>query len=207
MLVQVYVEDIIFDSTKKSWCDEFEELMKKSVKTASTPIETHKPLVKDEEAVDLDVTLKTSHLHDMKTIFRYLKGQPKLGLWYPKVSSFDLEAYKDSDYAGVNLDRKSVTGSYQFLGKRLILWKCKKQTIVATSTTEAEYVVAALYSGQVMGIQNQLLDYGFNLVNTNIYIDNKSIICIVKNLVFHSKTKHIVFRHHFIRDAFEKKLI
>nr|GEW04255.1 uncharacterized mitochondrial protein AtMg00810-like [Tanacetum cinerariifolium] len=150
MLVQVYVEDIIFDSTKKSWCDEFDELMKNSVKTASTPIETHKPLVKDEEAVDLDVrlyrfqvTLKTSHLHAMKTIFRYLKGQPKLGLWYPKVSLFDLEAYKDSDYAGVNLDRKSVTGSCQFLGKRLILWQCKKQTIVATSTTEAEYVVAA----------------------------------------------------------------
>ncbi|GKB59382.1 hypothetical protein Tco_0915568 [Tanacetum coccineum] len=71
----------------------------------------------------------------------YLKGKPKLGLWYPRVSSFDLEAYSDSDYAGANLDRKSTTRGCQFLGRRLISWQCKKQTIVATSTTEAEYVV------------------------------------------------------------------
>nr|GEU74474.1 ribonuclease H-like domain, reverse transcriptase, RNA-dependent DNA polymerase [Tanacetum cinerariifolium] len=87
--------------------------------------------------------LKTSHLQDMKRIFRYLKGQPKLGLWYPKVSSFDLEVYLDSNYAGVNLDRKSTTVGCQFLGRRLILWQCKKHTIVATSTTEAEYVATA----------------------------------------------------------------
>nr|GEU84061.1 hypothetical protein [Tanacetum cinerariifolium] len=217
MLVQVYVDDIIFGSTKKSWCDEFEELMKNSqdtyvaeilkkfdflsVKTASTPIETQKPLVKDEEAADVDVHLyrsmigslmyltasrpdimfafcacsrfqftpKTSHLQAVKRIFRYLKDQPKLGLWYPKVSSFDQEAYSDSNYAGANLDRKSTTR---------VLW-----------------------------IQDQLLDYGFNLMNTKIYIDKESTICIVKNPVFHSKTKHIEIQHHFIRDAYEKKLI
>ncbi|GJV51170.1 putative ribonuclease H-like domain-containing protein [Tanacetum coccineum] len=78
-----------------------------------------------------------------KRIFRYLKGQPKLGLWYPKDSSFDLEAYFDSDYVGASLDRKSTTGGCQFLGSRVILWQCKKQTIVANSTTEAEYVAAA----------------------------------------------------------------
>nr|GEX66621.1 hypothetical protein [Tanacetum cinerariifolium] len=55
--------------------------------------------------------------------------------------------------------------------------------------------------------QEQLLDYGFNLMNTKIYIDNESTICIVKSLVFHSKTKHIEPRHHFIRDTYEKKLI
>ncbi|GJS65659.1 putative ribonuclease H-like domain-containing protein, partial [Tanacetum coccineum] len=145
------------------------------VKTASTPIETQKPLVKDEEASDVDVYLyrsmigslmyltasrpdimfavcacsrfqvnpKISHLSDVKRIFRYLKGKPKLCLWYPRVSSFDLEAYSDSDYAGANLDRKSTIGGCQFLGRRLISWQCKKQTIVATSTTEAEYVAAA----------------------------------------------------------------
>ncbi|GJT00587.1 putative ribonuclease H-like domain-containing protein [Tanacetum coccineum] len=282
MLVQVYVDDIIFGSTKRSWCDEFEALMKSrfqmssmgeltfflglqvkqkedgifisqdkyvaeilkkfdfaSVKTASTPIETQKPLVKDEEATDVDVHLyrsmigslmyltasrpdimfavcacsrfqvtpKTSHLNAVKRIFRYLKGKPKLGLWYPRVSSFDLEAYSDSDYAGANLDRKSTTGGCQFLGRRLISWQCKKQTIVATSTTEAEYVAAANCCGQVLWIQNQMLDYGFNFMNTKIYIDNESTICIVKNPVFHSKTKHIEIRHHFIRDAYEKKLI
>ncbi|GJT55274.1 hypothetical protein Tco_0990328 [Tanacetum coccineum] len=114
-----------------------------SVKTASTPIETQKPLVKDEEASDVDVHLyrsmigslmymtasrpdimfavcacsrfqvtpKTSHLSVVKRIFRYLKGKPKLGLWYPSESLFDLESYSDSDYAGANLDRKSTTGA------------------------------------------------------------------------------------------------
>ncbi|GKA48932.1 putative ribonuclease H-like domain-containing protein, partial [Tanacetum coccineum] len=106
-----------------------------------------------------------------------------------------------------NLDRKSTTGGCQFLGRRLITWQCKKQTIVATSTTEAEYVAAASCCGQVLWIQNQMLDYGFNFMNTKIYIDNESTICIVKNPVYHSKTKHIAIRHHFIRDAYEKKLI
>nr|GEV18209.1 hypothetical protein [Tanacetum cinerariifolium] len=87
--------------------------------------------------VRFEVTLKTLHLYAVKIIFRYLKGQPKLGLWYSKDSPFDLEAYFDSDYAGASLDRKSTTGGCQFLGKRLILWQCKKQTIVANSTTEA----------------------------------------------------------------------
>ncbi|GJV49693.1 putative ribonuclease H-like domain-containing protein [Tanacetum coccineum] len=151
------------------------------------------------------VTPKTSHLYAVKRIFRYFKGQPKLGLWYPRDSSFDLEAFSDSDYAGASLDRKSTTGGCQFLGKRLISWQCKKQTIVANSTTEAEYVAAANCCGQVLWIQNQMLDYGFNFMNTKIYIDNESTICIVKNLVFHSKTKHIEIRHHFIRDSYEKK--
>ncbi|GJT48128.1 putative ribonuclease H-like domain-containing protein [Tanacetum coccineum] len=153
------------------------------------------------------VTPKVSHLHAVKRIFRYLKGQPKLGLWYPRDSPFDLEAFSDSDYAGASLDRKSTTGGCQFLGKRLISWQCKKQTIVANSTTEAEYVAAANCCGQVLWIQNQMLDYGFNFMNTKIYIDNESTICIVKNPVFHSKTKHIEIRHHFIRDSYEKSLI
>ncbi|GJS92686.1 hypothetical protein Tco_0799654 [Tanacetum coccineum] len=89
------------------------------------------------------VTLKVSHLHDVKRIFRYLKGQPKLGLCYPRDSPFDLEVFSDSDYAGASLDRKSTIGGCQFLGKRLISWQCKKQTVVANSTTKVEYVTAA----------------------------------------------------------------
>ncbi|GJY94588.1 putative ribonuclease H-like domain-containing protein [Tanacetum coccineum] len=220
-----------------------EEILKKfgfsTVKTASTPMETSKPLLKDAEAEDVDVHLyrsmigslmyltasrpdimfvvcacarfqvtpKGSHLHAVKRIFRYLKGQPKLGLWYPKDSPFDLEAYNNSDYAGASLDRKSTIGGCQFLRSRLISWQCKKQTIVATSTIEVEYVAAASCCGQVLWIQNQMLDYGYNFMNTKIFIDNESTICIVKNPVFHSKTKHIEIRHHFIRDSNEKKLI
>ncbi|GJV15051.1 hypothetical protein Tco_1360374 [Tanacetum coccineum] len=78
---------------------------------------------------------------------------------------------------------------------------------MATSTTKAEYVATANCCRQVLWIQKQMLDYRFNFMNTKIYIDNESTICIVKNLVFHSKTKHIKIRHHFIRDAYEKKLI
>ncbi|GJY43628.1 putative ribonuclease H-like domain-containing protein [Tanacetum coccineum] len=115
-------------------------------------------------------------------------------------------SYTKMDYAGASLDRKSTTGGCQFLGSRLISWQYKKQTVVANSTTEAKYVVASNYYGQVLWIQNQLLDYGYNFMNTKIFIDNESTICIVKNPVFHSKTKHIEIRHHFIRDSYEKRL-
>ncbi|GJQ96981.1 putative ribonuclease H-like domain-containing protein [Tanacetum coccineum] len=194
LLVQVYVDDIIFGSTNKELCTAFEKLMKDkfqissmreltfflglqvqqkedgifisqdkyvveilkkfnytNVKSASTLVDLEKPLVKDRDtdAVDVhlyrsmsgslmyliasrldimfavcacarfQVTPKTSHLYAIKRIFRYLKGKPTLGLW------------------------KSTTGGCQFLGNRLISWQCKKQTVVATSTTEAEYVAIA----------------------------------------------------------------
>nr|GEY16359.1 uncharacterized mitochondrial protein AtMg00810-like [Tanacetum cinerariifolium] len=116
---------------------------------ASTPIDAEKPLLKDSDGEDVDVHT-----------YRYLKGKPYLGLWYPKDLPFDLVAYSDSDYAGASLDRKSTTGGCQFLGCRLISWQCKKQTVVASSSTEAEYVAAASGYAQVLWIQNQLLDYG-----------------------------------------------
>nr|GEY23601.1 putative reverse transcriptase, RNA-dependent DNA polymerase [Tanacetum cinerariifolium] len=140
------------------------------------------------------VTPKECHLHVVKRIFRYLKGYPKLGLWYPKESPFDLVAYSDSDYGGATQDRKSTTGVCQFLGRRLILWQCKKQTIVATSTTEAEYVAAASCCGQVLWIQNQLLDYGYNFMNTKIYIDNNSAIWLIIDARLHTaKTLDLVW--------------
>ncbi|GJV74265.1 putative ribonuclease H-like domain-containing protein [Tanacetum coccineum] len=174
--VQVYVDDIIFRSTKKELCTEFEKLMHKKfqmssigeltfflglqvtqkydgilisqdkyvdeilkkfgfsiVKTASTPIETSKPLMKDENAEYVDVHLYRSmigslmYLTSSRPDIIYLKGQPKLGLWYHKDSPFDLEAYTDSDYVGASLDRKSTTGGCQFLGSKLISWQCQKQ--------------------------------------------------------------------------------
>ncbi|GJS81178.1 putative ribonuclease H-like domain-containing protein [Tanacetum coccineum] len=161
LLVQLYVDDIIFGSTKKELCIDFEKLMHKKFQMSSmisTPIETSKSLLKDAEAEDVDVHLYRLMIGSLMylTAFRhdiiYLKGQPKLGLWYPKDSPFDLEAYTDSDNAGASLDRKSITGGCQLLGRRLISWQFKK-------------------------------------------------------LVFHSKTKHIEIRHHFIRDSNEKKLI
>ncbi|GKE42492.1 hypothetical protein Tco_1469776, partial [Tanacetum coccineum] len=102
---------------------------------------------------------------------------------------------------------KSTTGGCQFLGRRLISWQCKKQTIMANSTTKAEYVAAAHCCGQVLWIQNQMMDYSLNFMNTKIHIDNESTIRVVKNPVYHSRTKHIEIRHHFIRDCYEKRLI
>nr|GEX34305.1 hypothetical protein [Tanacetum cinerariifolium] len=99
-----------------------------NVKSASTPIETEKPLLEDP---------------NVKRIFRYLKGKPHLGLWYHKDSPFNMVAYSDSDYAGASLDRKSTTSGCQFLGCRLISWQCEKETVVATSSTKAEYVAAS----------------------------------------------------------------
>nr|GEU61829.1 uncharacterized mitochondrial protein AtMg00810-like [Tanacetum cinerariifolium] len=92
---------------------------------------------------------KVSHMHAVKRIFRYLKGQPTLGLWYPKDSPLELIAYSDSDYAGPSLDRKSTPGGCRFLGSRPISWQCKKQTIMANSTIEADYIVASNCCGQV----------------------------------------------------------
>nr|GFA07404.1 putative ribonuclease H-like domain-containing protein [Tanacetum cinerariifolium] len=142
-----------------------------------------------------------------KRIFRYLKGQPTLVLWYPKDSPLELIAYFDSDYAGSSLHRKSTTGGCQFLGSRLISWQCKKQTIVANSTTKAEYIVASNCYRQVLWLQNQLLNYGYNFMQTKIHMDNESAICVVKNLVYHSKTRHIEIRHYVIRVSYEKRLI
>nr|GEZ71048.1 putative ribonuclease H-like domain-containing protein [Tanacetum cinerariifolium] len=129
----VYVYDIIFGSTKKSLSDEFEGFMHKRLMMSSI----------GELTFFLGLHVKQSKEGIFISQDKYLKGQPKLGLWYPRDSPFDFEAYSDSDYAGANLDRKSTTGGCQFLGRILISWQCKKQTIVATSTTEAEYVVAA----------------------------------------------------------------
>nr|GEW98146.1 hypothetical protein [Tanacetum cinerariifolium] len=118
-------------------------------KSASTPIDTEKPLLKDPDGKDVD-----AYTYSQEN-FKYLKGKPHLGLWYPKDSPFNLVAYSDINYASACLDRKSTTGGCQFLGCRLISWQFKKQTVVATSSTEAEYAAVASCCAQVLWIQNQ----------------------------------------------------
>ncbi|GJY71968.1 putative ribonuclease H-like domain-containing protein [Tanacetum coccineum] len=146
-------EDGIFIIQDKYVTENLKKFGFTDVKTEITPMETQKPLLKDEDVcacARYQVNLKVSHLHAVKRIFRYLKGQPKLGLWYPKDSPFDLVAYTDSDYAGASLDKKSTTGGCQFLGCKLISWQCKKQIVVDNSTTKAEYVAASSCYGQVL---------------------------------------------------------
>ncbi|GJU09281.1 putative ribonuclease H-like domain-containing protein [Tanacetum coccineum] len=256
LLVQVYVDDIIFGSTNKDLCTGFEKLMKDKfqmssmgeltfflglqvqqkedgifisqdkyvaeilkkfnytdVKSASTPVDLEKPLVKDGDADDVDVHLyrsmigslmyltasrpdimfavcacarfqvtpKTSHLLAVKRIFRYLKGKPTLGLWYSRDSPFELVAYIDSDYARETQDRKSTTGGYQFLGNRLISWQCKKQIVVATSTTKVEYVAAAscylLTKGFDAGSTVRLLAKTIGMMNGIEVADTTVLTC------------------------------
>ncbi|GJR66308.1 putative ribonuclease H-like domain-containing protein [Tanacetum coccineum] len=196
-------EDGIFISQDKYVAEISKKFNYTNMKSASTPVDLEKPLVKYGDANDVDVHIYRSMIGSLI----YLKGKPTLGLWYSRDSPFELVAYTDSDYAGATQDRKSTTGGCQFLGNRLISWQCKKQTVVVTSTTEAEYVAATSCCRQVLWIQNQLLDYGYNFTNTVINIDNNSTICIIENVVQHSKTKHIEIRHHFIRDCNAKKLI
>ncbi|GJR68200.1 hypothetical protein Tco_0014265 [Tanacetum coccineum] len=170
-------EDGIFISQDKYVADFLKKFDFANVKTASTPIETHKPLVNYEEASDVDVhlyrsmigslmyltasrpdimfvvcacsrfqvTLKTSHLNVVKRIFRYLKGKPKLGLWYPRVSSFDLEAYSDSDYAGANLDRKSTTGEAEYVAAAVLcFWDAYEKKLIQVLKIHTDDNVADL---------------------------------------------------------------
>ncbi|GJX67111.1 putative ribonuclease H-like domain-containing protein [Tanacetum coccineum] len=192
LLVQVYVDDIIFGSSNPKLCREFETLMhdkfkmsamgelnfflglqvlqKKDgiflsqdkyavdilkkfglsdVRSANTPMDREHPWGKDRTGKDVELHLYRSMIGSLMYLtasrpdIMFAVCHPKLGLLYPKKSPFDLVAYSDSDYGGATQDRKSTTRDYQFLGRRLISWQCKKQTIVATSTTEAEYVAAA----------------------------------------------------------------
>ena len=143
---------------------------------------------------------KESHLIAVKRIFRYLKGTPNLGIWYPKDTGFNLIGYTDSDFAGCKIDRKSTSGSCQFLGRRLVSWYSKKQHSVSTSTAEAEYIAAGSCCAQILWMRNQLQDYGFMLDKIPILCDNTSAIAIANNPVQHTRTKHIDIRYHFLRE-------
>ncbi|GJX01546.1 retrovirus-related pol polyprotein from transposon TNT 1-94 [Tanacetum coccineum] len=124
---------------------------------------------------------KTSHLEAVKRIFRYIKGTTHLGLWYPKGTGIETVVYADSDHAG----------DY-------------KQTALAISTTEAEYVSAGKACQQALWMKQALIDYDVRLDDVPIMCDNKGAIDLSKNPVQHSRTKHIEIRHHFLRDNVQK---
>jgi hypothetical protein len=137
------------------------------------------------------------HLVVVKRILRYLVATPCFGIWYPK-------GYPDSDYDGCKVDRMSTSGTCQFLGRSLVSWSSKKQTSVALSTAEAEYIVAGQCCAQLLWMRQTLRDFGYNLSKVPLLCDNESAIRMVNNPVEHSHTKHIDIRHHFLRDHQQK---
>jgi hypothetical protein len=112
--------------------------------------------------------------------------------------------YSDSYYAGCKVDRKSTSGMCQFLGRSLVSWSSKKQTSIALSTAEAEYVAAGQCCAQLLWMRQNLRDFGYNLSKVPLLCDNESAICMADNSVEHSRTKHIDIRHHFLRDHQQK---
>ncbi|GJR92471.1 retrovirus-related pol polyprotein from transposon TNT 1-94 [Tanacetum coccineum] len=246
ILVQIYVDDIIFGSTSTKLCKQFAKLMtqryemsmmgvltyflgfqikqsergisinqEKYVKdllkkydingsSVKTPMVPPNKLGPDLNGKAINETQyranpKESHLIAVKRIFRYLKGTPSLGLWYPKCSGFDLKGYSDSDYAGCNMDRKSTSGACQLLRGKLVCWSAKKHQSVAMSSVEAEYVAAARCCANILWMKSRLTDYGIIYKKVPIFCDNTSAIAISNNPVLHSRTKHIDIRYHFIR--------
>ena len=142
-------------------------------------------------------TPKESHHKVVKHILRYLAHTPKLGLWYPKGSSFDLTGYSDSDYAGDRVDRKSISCTCHFLRRSLVCSSLKKHNCISLSTAEAEYIAVGSCCAQLLWMKQTLKDYGIDVKNVTLYCDNESAIKISRNPVQHSKTKHIQIRHHF----------
>ena len=147
---------------------------------------------------------KECHLKAVKRIVRYLIHTPNFGIWYPKRASFDLVGYSDSDYAGDKVDRKSTSGTCQFLGRSLVSWSSKKQNSVSLSTAEAEYIAAGACCAQLLWMTQTLKDYGIYVRHVPLLCDNGSAIKIGHNPMQHSRTKHIEVRHHFIRDHVAK---
>jgi hypothetical protein len=118
-----------------------------------------------------------------------------------------LIGYSDADWAGCKINRKSTSGTCQFLGRSLVSWASKKQNSVALSTAEAEYIVVGHCCAQLLWMRQTLRDYGYKLSKVPLLCDNESAIRMADNPVEHSRTKHIDIRYHFLRDHQQKAYV
>ena len=146
------------------------------------------------------------HLTAAKRVLRYVNGTVAYGIWYKPVEQLMLTGYTDSDWAGCQDDMKSTSGYAFSLGSGVWSWSTKKQTIVALSSAEAEYVAAARATAQAVWLKRVLRDLNMKIDEpVNIYSDSKAAIAISENPISHNRTKHIAIKYHYTRDAVEKK--
>ncbi|GJZ73021.1 retrovirus-related pol polyprotein from transposon TNT 1-94 [Tanacetum coccineum] len=199
LLVQIYVDDIIFGLTNPVFSNRFAKLMKDNFEMSMIgemkfflALQVHQSprgifICQSQYTMDL---FKKHGMEECDTI-----STP--------MATFKL----DADLQGCNDDCKSTSGGIQFLGDKLVSWLSRKQDCTAMSTAKAEYVSLSACCAQVIWIRTQLLDYGFQYNKIPMYRDSKSAIAISCNPVQHSRTKHINIRYHFIKEHVEKGTI
>lgn len=144
---------------------------------------------------------KSSHWEAGKRILKYVKGTIDHGITYSRTSNFKLTGYSDSDFGG-NLDDGRSTAGYIFnMGSGAVSWQSKKQSVVALSSAEAEYMSLSIAGCQALWLRGLLTELEHPQDDpTTIFCDNKSAIALTKNPVFHGKSKHIRIKFHFIRE-------
>jgi hypothetical protein len=148
----------------------------------------------------------TSHMKAVRRILRYLKGCPGKGILFSRCGNLDVEGYSDADWGGNIDDRKSTSGYCVFVGRNLVSWRSKKQSVVARSTAEAEFRAMASGLCELMWIKILLCELRlFNGAPLRLYCDNQATINIVHNPVHHDRTKHIEIDRHFIKDNLDKR--
>nr|GEV04392.1 hypothetical protein [Tanacetum cinerariifolium] len=171
------MKDRIFFNQSKYIKETLKKFGLEDSKPTKTPMSTKIKLTKDDEADFMDSSKyrenpKTTHLEAVKRIFRYIRGTSHLGLWYPKGTRIETIVYADSDHAGDYVDCKSIIGVCTFMRYCLTSWFAKKQTALAISMTEAEYVSARKACQQALWMKQALIDYGIRLDDVLIMFDN-----------------------------------
>ncbi|GKB01948.1 retrovirus-related pol polyprotein from transposon TNT 1-94 [Tanacetum coccineum] len=248
IIVQIYVDDIIFGSTCQELCDDFSKIMHdefemsmmgelnfflglqikqledgiffnqskyvketlkkfglEDSKPIQTPMSSETKLTRDEDDKPID---DTKYRGMIGSLLYLTSRRPDIMfsfcLCYPKGTVLETIVYADSDHTGDYVDRKSTSGVYTFMGCCLTSWFSKKQTALAISTTEAEYVSTEKACQQALWMKQALVDYDIKLDDILVLCDNKGAIDLSKNPVLHSHTKHREIRHHFLRDNVQK---
>jgi hypothetical protein len=142
-----------------------------------------------------------AHFVGAKRVLRYLKGTCDFGVWYEKDVECKLVGYSDSDWAGCVDDMKSTTGFLYTLGSGPFSWNSKKQSTIAQSTAEAEYIACSAAANQCIWLRKLMLDLNDEEEGaTIIKCDNISAIAIAQNPVQHGRTKHIPVKYHALRE-------